>query len=171
MTVEVRAVRDLKSKIVTVEQMIRERDRLRAEGKKLVFTNGCFDILHAGHADYLAFARSQGDALVVAVNSDASVRRNKGEKRPLVSQDDRARVLAALEAVDYVLVFDEDEPIAVISAILPDVLVKGADWAHYVSGREIVERHGGKVVLATVTEGRSTTNLIQTVLKVYGPGS
>lgn len=150
--------------------MVRERARLRAAGKKLVFTNGCFDILHAGHVDYLSFARSQGDALTVGVNSDSSVRRNKGEKRPLVSQDDRARVLAALEAVDYVVIFDEDEPISMISAILPDVLVKGADWAHYVSGREVVESHGGKVVLATVTEGRSTTNLIQTVLKVYGSG-
>ena len=134
-----------------------ERDRLHAEGRTLVFTNGCFDILHRGHADYLAFARSQGDALVVGLNSDASVRRAKGPTRPVNPEGDRAFVLGSLRAVDFVVIFDEDEPRDLIAKILPDVLVKGKDWAHYVSGRDIVEAHGGRVVLAEMVEGRSTT--------------
>ena len=138
-----------------------ERDRLHSEGRTLVFTNGCFDILHRGHADYLAFARSQGDALVVGLNSDASVRRFKGPTRPVNPQDDRAFVLGSLRAVDYVVIFDEDEPRDLIAQILPDVLVKGKDWAHYVSGRDIVEAHGGRVVLADMVEGRSTTATIE----------
>ena len=138
-----------------------ERDRLHSEGHTLVFTNGCFDILHRGHADYLAFARSQGDALVVGLNSDASVRRFKGPSRPVNPQDDRAFVLGSLRAVDYVVIFDEDEPRDLIAQILPDVLVKGKDWAHYVSGRDIVEAHGGRVVLADMVEGRSTTATIE----------
>jgi D-beta-D-heptose 7-phosphate kinase/D-beta-D-heptose 1-phosphate adenosyltransferase len=138
-----------------------ERDRLHAEGRTLVFTNGCFDILHRGHADYLAFARSQGDALVVGLNSDASVRRAKGPTRPVNPEQDRAYVLASLRAVDFVVIFEEDEPRDLISQILPDVLVKGKDWAHYVSGREIVEANGGRVVLAEMVEGRSTTSTIE----------
>jgi D-beta-D-heptose 7-phosphate kinase/D-beta-D-heptose 1-phosphate adenosyltransferase len=150
--------------------MQRERDRLHAEGRKLVFTNGCFDILHPGHVEYLAFARQQGDALLVGLNSDASVRRNKGPLRPIVSQDDRARVLASLEAVDYVVLFDEDEPAPLIGSIIPDVLVKGEDWSHYVSGREIVERHGGRVVLARLVPGRSTTDIIGRIRQTLNPG-
>jgi rfaE bifunctional protein nucleotidyltransferase chain/domain len=138
-----------------------ERDRLHAEGRTLVFTNGCFDILHRGHADYLAFARSQGDALVVGLNSDASVRRAKGPTRPVNPEQDRAYVLGSLRAVDFVVIFEEDEPRDLISQILPDVLVKGKDWAHYVSGREIVEANGGRVVLAEMVEGRSTTATIE----------
>ena len=138
-----------------------ERDRLHAEGKSLVFTNGCFDILHRGHADYLAFARSQGDALVVGLNSDNSVRRAKGPTRPVNPEQDRAYVLGSLRAVDFVVIFDEDEPRDLIAQILPDVLVKGKDWAHYVSGRDIVEAHGGRVVLAEMVEGRSTTATIE----------
>jgi D-beta-D-heptose 7-phosphate kinase/D-beta-D-heptose 1-phosphate adenosyltransferase len=138
-----------------------ERDRLHAEGRTLVFTNGCFDILHRGHADYLAFARSQGDALVVGLNSDASVRRAKGPTRPVNPEQDRAYVLGSLRAVDFVVIFDEDEPRDLISQVLPDVLVKGKDWAHYVSGRDIVEANGGRVVLAEMVEGRSTTATIE----------
>jgi D-beta-D-heptose 7-phosphate kinase/D-beta-D-heptose 1-phosphate adenosyltransferase len=138
-----------------------ERDRLHTEGRTLVFTNGCFDILHRGHADYLAFARSQGDALVVGLNSDASVRRAKGPTRPVNPEHDRAYVLGSLRAVDFVVIFDEDEPRNLISQILPDVLVKGKDWAHYVSGRDIVEANGGRVVLAEMVEGRSTTATIE----------
>jgi rfaE bifunctional protein nucleotidyltransferase chain/domain len=156
-------MRDYKSKIVTPEQMQNERQRLRAEGRSLVFTNGCFDILHPGHVDYLAFARAQGDALVIGMNSDASVQRNKGPQRPIVPEADRARVLAALESVDYVVLFDEDEPAELIGQILPDVLVKGEDWAHYVSGREAVEAAGGRVVLAPLVEGRSITNFIERI--------
>ncbi len=148
-------------RILTAEEMRAERDRLHAEGKTLVFTNGCFDILHRGHVTYLQFARDQGDALCVGLNSDASVRRAKGPSRPVVGQEDRAVVLTALRCVDYVVIFDEDEPKRLISDILPDVLVKGRDWAHYVSGREVVEAHGGRVVLADMVEGRSTTNIIK----------
>jgi rfaE bifunctional protein nucleotidyltransferase chain/domain len=137
-----------------------ERDRFHREGKKLVFTNGCFDILHRGHAHYLAFARAQGDALVVGLNSDASVRRAKGPSRPVNTEQDRAFVLGSLRAVDFVVIFDDDEPRDLIAQILPDVLVKGKDWAHYVSGRDIVEAHGGKVVLAEMVEGKSTTSTI-----------
>lgn len=148
-------------RILTPAEMRAERDRLHAEGRTLVFTNGCFDILHRGHADYLAFARSQGDALVVGLNSDASVRRAKGPTRPVNPEQDRAYVLGSLRAVDFVVIFDEDEPRNLISQILPDVLVKGKDWAHYVSGREIVEANGGRVVLAEMVEGRSTTATIE----------
>jgi D-beta-D-heptose 7-phosphate kinase/D-beta-D-heptose 1-phosphate adenosyltransferase len=147
--------------ILSADEMRAERDRLHAEGKTLVFTNGCFDILHRGHVTYLAFARAQGDALCVGLNSDASVRRAKGPSRPVVGQEDRAIVLAALRSVDYVVVFDEDEPKDLIAKVLPDVLVKGKDWAHYVSGRDIVEAHGGRVVLADMVEGRSTTKILQ----------
>ncbi|MGI6494920.1 MAG: D-glycero-beta-D-manno-heptose 1-phosphate adenylyltransferase [Kiritimatiellia bacterium] len=155
-------------KILTPDECRAERDRLVAEGKSLVFTNGCFDILHRGHATYLAYARAQGDALVVGLNTDASVRRNKGPNRPIHPQEDRAFVLGSLRCVDYVVLFDEDEPKELIAKILPQVLVKGKDWAHYVSGRETVEAHGGKVVLADMVEGRSTTNTIARILEVYG---
>jgi len=138
-------------------------------GQKLVFTNGCFDILHRGHVTYMAFARAQGDALCVGLNTDASVRRAKGPNRPINSEDDRAFVLGSLRAVDYVVLFDADEPKELIAQILPHVLVKGRDWAHYVSGREVVEANGGKVVLADMVEGRSTTGTIERVVAVYGP--
>ncbi len=156
-------MRTPQSKIVDAETMLARRRALREAGKTLVFTNGCFDLIHAGHVDYLGFARAQGDALVVGLNSDASVRRNKGDRRPIVSQDDRATVLAALECVDFVIVFDDDEPASLIAEILPDVLVKGEDWSHYVSGREVVEANGGKVVLAKMVEGRSTTDIIERI--------
>ncbi len=151
-------------KILTPEEARNERNRLLAAGKKLVFTNGCFDILHRGHAEYLAFARAQGDALCVGLNSDASVRRNKGPARPVNPEHDRAFVVGSLRAVDFVVIFDEDEPRDLITKILPQVLVKGKDWAHYVSGREIVEANGGCVVLADMVEGRSTTGTIERVL-------
>ena len=155
-------------KLLTPEECRAERDRLVAEGKSLVFTNGCFDILHRGHVTYLTYARNQGDALVVGLNSDASVKRNKGENRPINDEEDRAYVLGSLRAVDYVVVFDENEPKDLIAKILPQVLVKGKDWAHYVSGREIVEANGGKVVLADMVDGKSTTGTIERVLSVYG---
>ena len=147
------------------------RDRLQAEGKRLAFTNGCFDILHRGHVTYLQFARDQADALCVGLNSDASVKRNKGDNRPINSEDDRAQVMAALATVDCVVIFDENEPRELIEKILPQVLIKGRDWAHYVSGREVVEANGGTVVLADMVEGKSTTGTIEKVLKVYGGGN
>jgi rfaE bifunctional protein nucleotidyltransferase chain/domain len=155
-------------KIITADQARIARDALVASGKKLVFTNGCFDILHRGHVTYLTFARNQGDALVVGVNSDASVKRNKGDGRPINSEEDRAYVLASLRAVDYVVIFDDEEPKDLIARILPQVLVKGSDWAHYVSGREIVEANGGEVILADMVEGRSTTGTIERIVAVYG---
>ena len=147
--------------ILTPAEARDERDRLVKAGKQLVFTNGCFDILHRGHAEYLAFARNQGDALCVGLNSDASVRRSKGPARPVNPEGDRASVVGSRRAVDFVVIFDEDEPKDLIAQILPQVLVKGKDWAHYVSGRDIVEAHGGKVVLADMVEGNSTTATIE----------
>ena len=154
-------------KILDATAMRAERDRLHALGRTLVFTNGCFDLLHAGHTTYLKFAREQGDALCIGLNSDASVRRNKGPLRPIVPQEYRARLLACLRFVDYVVVFDEEEPRDLIAAILPDVLVKGRDWAHYVSGRDVVEANGGRVVLADMVEGLSTTAIIGKIRDAY----
>ena len=155
-------------RILTPAEARAERDDLHAAGMSLVFTNGCFDILHRGHVTYLEFARAQGDALCVGLNSDASVRRNKGNDRPINSEDDRAFVLGSLAAVDFVVLFDDDEPRELIGQLLPDVLVKGKDWAHYVSGRDVVESNGGHVVLADMVDGRSTTGTIEKVLQVYG---
>ena len=155
-------------KLLDVAAVRAERDRLVASGRRLVFTNGCFDILHRGHVEYLEFARNQGDALVVGLNTDASVRASKGDARPINPERDRAFVLAALRAVDFVVLFDEPEPRELIAAILPQVLVKGRDWAHYVSGRDVVEAHGGIVVLADLVAGRSTTGTIERIVQVYG---
>jgi rfaE bifunctional protein nucleotidyltransferase chain/domain len=157
-------------KILTVAEMRAERDRLVAEGKDLVFTNGCFDILHRGHVTYLTFARNQGDALVVALNTDASVKSNKGDDRPINGEEDRAYVLGSLRAVDYIVYFSDKEPKDIIAQILPQVLVKGSDWAHYVSGREVVEANGGRVVLADMVAGKSTTGTIERIIQVYGKG-
>jgi D-beta-D-heptose 7-phosphate kinase/D-beta-D-heptose 1-phosphate adenosyltransferase len=161
-------MRDYRSKILAREAMAAERARLREAGRRLVFTNGCFDLMHAGHVSYLNFARAQGDALLVGLNSDASVRGNKGPLRPVVPERRRAEVMAGLECVDYVVLFDEKEPADLIRAVTPDVLVKGADWAHYVSGRDWVEAHGGRVVLAPMVEGLSTTRLIEKIVAAYG---
>ena len=157
-------MRTIESKILTRPALAAECARLRAQGQKIVFTNGSFDLLHDGHVSYLQFARQQGDLLIVGLNSDASVRRYKGPQRPILEQVHRARMLAALEMVDYVCIFDEDEPRDLIAALQPDVLVKAEDWAHYVSGRDVVEARGGKVVLAKMVAGLSTTELIRRVL-------
>ena len=159
------------SKIMSASDARAFRDHLQAEGKRLAFTNGCFDILHRGHVTYLQFARDQADALCVGLNSDASVKRNKGENRPINPEEDRAYVMASLAAVDCVVLFDENEPRDLIAKILPQVLIKGRDWAHYVSGREVVEANGGTVVLADMVEGKSTTGTIEKVLNVYGKKS
>ena len=152
------------TKIVSIEAMIAERERLRGEGKRLVFTNGCFDLLHPGHVSYLKQARSLGDALVVGLNSDRSVRELKGEGRPILNQQERAEVIAALEAVDYVTIFDEETPSVLIAAVLPDVLVKGGDWAlAEIIGREEVEAAGGRVLSLPYIEGSSTTDIIERI--------
>jgi len=137
---------------------------------RVVFTNGCFELLHSGHVSYLEQARALGDVLVVGLNSDASARRlAKGRGRPFVGQDDRARVLAALEAVDAVSVFDEDTPARLVEALVPDVLVKGADWAlDEVVGREVVEAAGGRVVLIPLVEGMSTSSLVRRIREEEG---
>jgi rfaE bifunctional protein nucleotidyltransferase chain/domain len=143
----------------------------RAAGKRIVFTNGVFDILHPGHLRYLQAARTHGDLLIVGLNSDASVRRNKGPERPINPQEERAEVLAALSCVDAVSIFDEDTPADVIRRVQPDVLVKGADWpADQIVGRDTVEARGGRVVLEPVEEGYSTTSLLERVKRADGGG-
>ena len=138
--------------------------RLRDAGRTVVFTNGVFDLIHPGHVRYLREARSLGDALIVGVNADESVRRNKGESRPVTREDERAELIAALACVDAVTVFEEDTPAEVIRAIQPDVLVKGADWAaDQIVGRDAVEARGGKVVRIAVEEGYSTTALLRRI--------
>lgn len=135
-------------------------------GKKIVFTNGCFDILHIGHVSYLEEAKGLGDILVVAINSDSSARKIKGAGRPIVPQDERAGILAALESVDYVAMFDELDPYAIIKELLPDVLAKGGDWSKdAIIGRDIVEARGGTVCTIPIVEGISTSKIIDRILK------
>jgi D-glycero-beta-D-manno-heptose 1-phosphate adenylyltransferase len=141
-----------------------QRARWREEAKTVVFTNGCYDLLHPGHIRLLEQARSMGDVLILALNSDASVRRAKGPTRPLLPEAERAAVALALEAVDAVTLFDEETPRELIAEILPDVLVKGADWSHFIAGREEVEAAGGKVVTVPLEPGYSTTNLAERIL-------
>jgi rfaE bifunctional protein nucleotidyltransferase chain/domain len=159
--------RSYEEKIVNVDKLLEIRKGLREKGRVFVFTNGCFDILHMGHVDYLNYARRQGDILAVGMNSDDSVRRLKGDLRPILPQLERSRILAALEAVDYVTVFDDTHVEGLIAKLLPDVLVKGEDRKDWVCGREIVEQNGGKVVLAPLADGKSTTNVIQRILELY----
>jgi D-beta-D-heptose 7-phosphate kinase/D-beta-D-heptose 1-phosphate adenosyltransferase len=144
--------------------LLRERAAWKAAGARVVLTNGCFDLLHPGHVALLERARSEGDVLVVAINSDASVRRIKGPDRPLLPEAERAEVLLALEAVDWVVVYDEPTPQALIEALRPDVLVKGADWAHdAIVGREVVEGDGGRVVRVDLVPDRSTSRLLERI--------
>ena len=156
-------------KIKTVQELRPLLAILRAAGEKVVFTNGCFDILHTGHTRYLEKSRSFGDVLVVAVNSDASVRMIKGEKRPINSEAERMEALAALECVDFVTLFNEPDPYRIISELQPDVLVKGGDWPiEKIIGRDVVEARGGKVVNVPYIEGSSTTGIIEKILKIHG---
>jgi len=153
-----------REKIVDRATAVAKVTAARRAGKRVVFTNGCFDLMHVGHVRYLAAARDAGDLLVVAINADASVQRLKGPERPLVPEAARAEVLAALAAVDLVTIFEEDTPAEVIAALRPDVLVKGADWApDQVVGRDTVEAHGGRVELIPVVEGFSTTALVDRI--------
>ena len=136
-------------------------DTLRGAHKRIVFTNGVFDILHAGHTTYLDAARALGDVLIVGLNSDASVKRLKGPERPINTESDRATVLEALRSVDYVVLFEQDTPLELITMIVPDVLVKGGDYTRQtIIGADVVEQHGGRVVTIPLVEGRSTTNVI-----------
>jgi rfaE bifunctional protein nucleotidyltransferase chain/domain len=142
-----------------------ETHRLQSSGKKVVFTNGCFDVLHPGHLDLLKRARALGDALIVAINGDSSVKRLKGPNRPVFPEQERAEILSALDMVDYVTAFDEDTPLEAIVAIRPDVLVKGADWTDNIVGSREVEGWGGKVVALPLVAGQSTTGIIERVLE------
>ena len=152
----------MSGKILSHEDLLNERERLHGAGKTLVFTNGVFDILHAGHVRYLSEARALGDALVVAINSDRSVRALKGPDRPLTTENDRAEILAALRAVDYVTIFDDVSPRSLIARLLPDVLVKGGDYTlDQIHGREEVEAAGGHVVSLPFVEGLSTSEIIR----------
>ena len=152
------------NRVMTRAEAVAWREELGRQGKRVVFTNGVFDILHPGHVRYLQTARSHGDALIVAINSDRSVRAIKGPERPVNPETERAEVITALACVDAAVVFDEDTPHDIIAAIQPDVLVKGADWAHdKIVGRDIVEARGGVVIRVKVEEGHSTTNVISKV--------
>lgn len=150
--------------VITREALIEKRQQLRGEGKRVVFTNGCFDLLHPGHVRYLREARSLGDVLVVALNSDESVRALKGEGRPILNQTERAEVLAALGAVDYVTVFEEETPRELIASLLPDLLVKGGDWPiEAIVGRDEVEAAGGRVLSLPYLEGASTSEIVDRI--------
>jgi len=154
------------AKILTLEALQSALVKVRRSGKKIVFTNGCFDILHVGHVRYLAVAKSAGHVLVVGLNSDKSVKIIKGPKRPIVNQDQRAEVLASLQSVDYITLFDEADPLRLIAALRPDVLVKGADWeAHEIIGADVVTAHGGKVMRIEMVPDASTSTIIQRIVE------
>lgn len=150
--------------ILSRENLKKRIDLLREEGKKIVFTNGCFDIIHAGHVRYLGEAKKLGDILVLALNSDSSVKAIKGEQRPIVPQDERAVVVGSLESVDYVTLFDEETPLRLIEYLRPHILVKGGDWdEENVVGRDAVREWGGTVVIIPEVKGASTTNIIEKI--------
>lgn len=154
-------------KVITLRSLLKELPKAR-RGKKVVFTNGCFDILHAGHVRYLKKARSLGGMLIVGMNSDSSVRSIKGDQRPIVPGRERGEVLSSLACVDYVVPFNESTPLRLIEAIRPDILAKGADWAaRDIVGADIVKKSGGKVARITLLKGRSTTNIIRRVLELH----
>jgi rfaE bifunctional protein nucleotidyltransferase chain/domain len=160
---------DVSVKIVTTAQLAAGLNKARQAGKKIVFTNGCFDILHVGHVKYLGAAKSEGDLLIVGLNSDASVRSIKGDRRPLVNQDQRAEILASLAFVDYVVIFDEPDPLGLIQTIKPDILVKGADWREEnIVGAEFVKSIGGRIRRVNLVPEASTTALIERIVQRYG---
>jgi rfaE bifunctional protein nucleotidyltransferase chain/domain len=163
---------NLSNKFKSLDEIVLLRKELARLKKRLVFTNGCFDILHLGHVRYLNKARALGDALVVAVNSDRSVREIKGPSRPVIPEIERVEVLAALECVDYLFLFDNATPREVIETVLPDVLVKGSDWERAgIVGRDVVEGSGGSVVTIPVVDGASTTGIIERIVDRFGPPS
>jgi D-beta-D-heptose 7-phosphate kinase/D-beta-D-heptose 1-phosphate adenosyltransferase len=156
------------NKILPKDRLKEQLDGSRETGKTIVFTNGCFDILHVGHVRYLREAKKLGDILVLALNSDVSVRAIKGEKRPLVPEDERADIMAGLESIDYVILFDDPTPQRLIEYLQPDILVKGGDWAEEaIAGADFVKARGGRVITIPLTEGRSTTNIVEKIRQVY----
>ena len=147
-------------------------EALRKKGKKIAFTNGCFDILHVGHVRYLREAKKTADVLVLALNSDSSVRSLKGEKRPLMNEKERAEILAALEFIDFVTIFEELTPLELIIYLKPDILIKGGDWPEEkVVGREEIKKWGGRVAIIPEVEGKSTTNIVEKIKKLYCPNN
>ena len=161
-----RSRNSLKDKIKPLSRLIKVISSLKKSGKKIVFTNGCFDLLHYGHAKYLEEARNKGDILIVGINSDASIRRIKGEKRPVVEEKSRMRLVAALESVDFVVLFKEDTPLNTIKKIRPDILIKGADWKKQdIVGADVIKSYGGRVSTIKLVKGLSTTNLIKIIVK------
>jgi rfaE bifunctional protein nucleotidyltransferase chain/domain len=160
--------RSVSRKSKSLEELVALAAEARRNGKTVVFTNGCFDVLHRGHVHILRHAKAAGDLLVVALNSDASVRQIKGNGRPVLSEIDRTELIGAMEMVDYVIVFDESDPTRLIAAIQPDVLVKGGDWEDNVVGSELVEKNGGRVVVVPYLEGFSTSKIIERISKTNG---
>lgn len=156
------------SNIKTRKEINELRKQFKAEGKKVVFTNGCFDLIHSGHIDYLVKAKEMGDVLILALNSDESIKRIKGNKRPILLQDERAFIVSNLKPVDYVTFFEEDTPAEIISDLIPDILVKGADWAiDKIVGREVVEANGGEVKTINFVNDQSTSKIIQKIINNY----
>jgi D-beta-D-heptose 7-phosphate kinase/D-beta-D-heptose 1-phosphate adenosyltransferase len=159
---------DSDNKIKNLDALADVIEGEKRKGRRVAFTNGCFDLLHVGHVKYLQKARTYGDLLVLGLNSDASVRRLKGEKRPLIGQSERAHILAALDCIDYVVIFDEDTPIRLLETLRPHVLVKGGDYTpDRVVGKDLVESYGGRVELVDFVDGKSTTNIIEKILQNY----
>lgn len=158
----------MKQKIKARKELLRIIKDLRAKGKRIVFTNGCFDLLHIGHIRYLEEASALGDFLVVGINSDSSVRKLKGPQRPVLPEEERAEILSGLGCVDYITLFDEIDPLKLITSLHPHILVKGGDWTkEQTVGKEVVERSGGEVVIIPFVKGASTSNLIKTILGRY----
>ena len=152
----------------TLEEIKSIRKKLREENKKVVFTNGCFDLIHAGHVDYMTKAKELGDVLIVGLNSDSSVKRIKGDKRPILNEEERAFIISSLKPVDYVVLFDEDTPANLIAEIIPDILVKGADWSiKNIVGRDVVEANGGEVKTIRFVNDQSTSKIIKYILDKY----
>lgn len=147
------------------DQLISARAQWKAQGRKVVFTNGCYDILHPGHIRLLERSRSLGDVLILALNTDSSVQRMKGPKRPFLNEQQRVEIASHLQAVDAITLFDEDTPRELIAAVLPDVLIKGADWSHFIAGREEVEAAGGEVLALPLEPGFSTTNIVDEIVR------
>jgi len=156
------------SSSTSLDELKSIRSKLKAEGEKVVFTNGVFDLIHAGHIDYLTKAKKLGDILIVGLNSDDSVRRIKGDKRPILMQEERAFILSNLKPVDYVVFFEEDTPAKLISEIIPDILIKGADWSvEKIVGKDVVEKNGGKVMNIEFVNDQSTSRIIDLIIKRY----
>ncbi len=154
--------------IKSLDEIKSIRKKLKAENKKVVFTNGCFDLIHSGHVDYLLKAKAMGDILIVGLNSDESIKRIKGNKRPILKEDERAFIISNLKPVDYITIFEEDTPAKLIEEIIPDILVKGADWSvENIVGREVVEANGGEVKTIDFVNDQSTSKIIKSILNKF----